>query len=234
MHKTFNHFLGVLVLKDNLNEIYYAHFLLLVCAVRILSHPEDCYTNNKCASSLITEFVHQFSELYGMENMSYNVHSLLHLADDVKEFGHLDGYSAFKFENFMQTMKKMVRKSSFPIQQILNRLKEKDCFQEAKAERMYTELFNLSPMYPNNYCIVNNEVFKIAQLYNNDIVKGQLVLHLNNFFEYPVPSSNFSIFSCNAEILSEHLKTFKINEIQNKVVKLKLKEICVYIPLQHL
>lgn len=119
-----NNFLGVLALKDNLNEKYYSHFLLLVCAVRILSHPEDCHTNNNCASALITEFVEQFPKLYGTEHMSYNVHSLLHLADDVKSFGHLHSYSAFKFENFMQKMKKMVRKPSLPIQPVMKRVKE--------------------------------------------------------------------------------------------------------------
>lgn len=75
--------------------------MLLVCAVRILSHPEDCLINNKCASELLNEFVVQFTDLYGIENTSYNVHSLLHLSEDVKAFGHLDAYSAFKFENYM-------------------------------------------------------------------------------------------------------------------------------------
>lgn len=54
----------------------------------------------KITSELIIEFVKKFAELYGKENVSYNVHSLIHLADDVKTFGHLDGYSAFKFANY--------------------------------------------------------------------------------------------------------------------------------------
>lgn len=223
----------MLALKDILNETYYTHFLLLACAIRILSHPEDCHVNNSCASELIMEFVNKFSELYGTENVSYNVHSLLHLAEDVKAFGHLDAYSAFKFENFMQTIKKMVTKASSPIQQIQNRLKEKELFQDTKAELMYNKVINISSTYPNNYCIINKKIFNVTQ-FNNDIVKGQFVSNLKNFFEYPVPSSNFSIFSCKEDTLYEHLDTFNISEIQNKVVKLKLKEIIVYIPLQHL
>jgi len=103
--------------------------------------------------------------LCGIENVSYNVHSLIHLAQDVQSFGHLDGYSAFRFENFMQIMKKLVRKSSFPIQQIRNRLKEKEQFTDAKNELTYINVLrNILTKYPNNYCIVNDYVLKIKHI----------------------------------------------------------------------
>ena len=149
------------MLKNILQKKYYEHFLLLVCAVRILSHPKDCEKNNECASDLLREFVKKFNELYGLENMSYNVHSLLHIAEDVKKFGHLDSYSAFKFENFMQIMKKMVRKSVTPIQQIRNRLNEKEYHQEPKSGHMYIPIFSFSSNYPNNYCVIDEQIFKI-------------------------------------------------------------------------
>ena len=93
---------GLAALHDILPKKYYQHFLLLVCAIRILSNPKDCVVNNNCASQLIKEFVELFITLYGTEQVSYNVHSLLHLSNDVKEYGNLNNYSAFKFENFMQ------------------------------------------------------------------------------------------------------------------------------------
>jgi len=40
-----------------------------------------------------------FSDLYGEEHVSYNVHSLIHLVDNCRVYGVLDNFSAFTFEN---------------------------------------------------------------------------------------------------------------------------------------
>ena len=53
----------------------------------------------KYGEELIGYFVANFQRLYGFEFLSYNVHALLHLGEDVRRFGHLDSYSATKFEN---------------------------------------------------------------------------------------------------------------------------------------
>jgi len=55
----------------------------------------------------------------------YNVHGLIHLAADVKQFGPLDSFSAFPFESFLGRLKKMLRKPNQPLQQIIRRLSEK-------------------------------------------------------------------------------------------------------------
>jgi len=77
----------------------------------LLSHRHDQlidFTNN-----LLIYFVQKFGELYGHEFISHNIHSLLHLCDDYKNYGPLDNCSCFPFENFMQVLKKMVRSSAF-------------------------------------------------------------------------------------------------------------------------
>lgn len=88
--------------------------------------------------------------VYGDKNVTHDVHSLLQLANDVTQFGHLNNYSAFKFQNYMLTLKKMVKKGSHPVQQILNRLKEKEHHQQPIKKPNYTEFFYLSQTYPNN------------------------------------------------------------------------------------
>ena len=70
---------------------------------------ESLQVQNFQQNSLImlknAHFVKSFSTLYGKEYISDNVHNLLHLCNDVRKYGPLDVFSAFKFENFMQAIK---------------------------------------------------------------------------------------------------------------------------------
>ena len=54
----------------------------------------------------------------------YNVHCLVHLANEVRKYGCLDTISAFPFENFMQFIKRLIRKPNLPLQQAIHRLSE--------------------------------------------------------------------------------------------------------------
>lgn len=54
----------------------------------------------------------------------YNVHGLVHIAEDVKLFGPLDAYSAFPFENFLSRLKRLVSSPRYPLQQVIKRLSE--------------------------------------------------------------------------------------------------------------
>ncbi|KYN11044.1 hypothetical protein ALC57_16823 [Trachymyrmex cornetzi] len=93
-----------LAYKSVLKKDIYYHFLTLHVIVRILSS-EELHEYLAYVQDLILFFVKTFIKLYGIENVSHNVHSLIHLVDDVKKFGSLDNFSAFKFENCMQVLK---------------------------------------------------------------------------------------------------------------------------------
>lgn len=55
----------------------------------------------------------------------YNVHSLIHLHEDSLIYNSpLDKMSSFPFENFIQTLKKYVRRFSNPIVQVAKRQSE--------------------------------------------------------------------------------------------------------------
>jgi len=49
-------------------------------------------------------------KFYGKNNMIYTVHNLIHLSDDAKQFGPLDSFSVFPFENHLHSLKKLLRK----------------------------------------------------------------------------------------------------------------------------
>jgi hypothetical protein len=116
---------GPVVLRGILLETLYNHFMLLSVAISVLICPK--FAQNFCAyaNELLVLFVSEAKHLYGKEIYVYNVHSLIHLAGDVKNLGALDEFSAFPFENKLGQLKKMIRKPQFLLQQIVYRLSEK-------------------------------------------------------------------------------------------------------------
>lgn len=117
-------YLGPVVLLNILPADNLLHFNALNCAIRILCHPIDCFRNNQYSRDLLIQFVETFKQLYGEDTIIYNVHSLIHINEDVLMFGPLDNFSAFPFENYMQSIKKLLRKADKPLQQLYNRISE--------------------------------------------------------------------------------------------------------------
>eukprot|EP00111_Clytia_hemisphaerica_P013185 TCONS_00038712-protein len=115
------------VLSGILNPTMYTHFLSLSVAVSILLSSDSKKRNHylRYAGKLLKYFVANCKKLYGSTFTVYNVHNLQHIADDVKNYNcSLNEISAFPFENFLQTLKKMVRNSKSPLIQVSNRLCE--------------------------------------------------------------------------------------------------------------
>ena len=93
-----------------------------------LSNEEECRKPEvlQFCSVLLRDFVKKSINLYGLQFVSSNVHNLIHVPNDVFNFGNLDSFSAYPFENYLQEIKNLVRKSSKPLQQIVKRLSEHD------------------------------------------------------------------------------------------------------------
>lgn len=64
------------------------------------------------------------------------MHSLIHLVDSCREFGALDNFSSFPFENYMQKLLKYVRKAHQPLQQVIHRYTEEYNFIQDKNNTM--------------------------------------------------------------------------------------------------
>ncbi|XP_045034596.1 uncharacterized protein LOC116918629 [Daphnia magna] len=126
---------GPVIFMDILPPRVFNNFLVFHVAITILSYQEFCHTQNDYARDLLKFFVEEAEEIYGSEFLSYNVHSLIHLPDDVLRYGSLPNFSAFPFENYMQTLKKLIRKSDKPLQQIAKRLVELGNFDFSKNKK---------------------------------------------------------------------------------------------------
>lgn len=94
-------------------------------AISILACPNLCVIFCDFAKTLLVSFVEHFGQLYGKENLVYNVHGLIHLSSDVKEHGQcLDNISVFPFENYLGQIKKLIRSPQFPVAQVVRQMSE--------------------------------------------------------------------------------------------------------------
>lgn len=109
----------------------YLHFILLHSACRALSVLNPTVKNLDYAEVALKVFVQCCAELIGPSFISYNIHGLLNVVDDVKNFGNLNSlyllssYSAFPYEDNMIFFRKYLRRPSLLLQQLYYRIKER-------------------------------------------------------------------------------------------------------------
>lgn len=110
------------VLKGILPNKYLYHWALLVEAVSILLGSNISQEDIDHALVAVELFVKTVESLYGADQMTFNVHSLLHLTKSVENLGPLWAQSAFMFENYNGHLLKQVKSSNAVPQQICKRI----------------------------------------------------------------------------------------------------------------
>ena len=153
----------------------------MTVAVRLLLTPNLNNNLIDYSSQLLKYFVNEFGNLYGKNQLVYNVHSLIHLPDDVRCFGTLDNVSSFKFETFLYQLKKLVRKPNKPVAQIVKRVKEGDLFlkKNETSSLLYHCLHLEGPLQRNYpYCMQYKKIstpYPFALLTIVALLMGKLV-----------------------------------------------------------
>lgn len=115
---------GLIVFK-HLHENIFKSFLLLHCAIYILScaHLREFWA---VADHIIQDFVSHARRVFGRHFIVYNLHSLLHIVAECEIFGCLQDFAAFKYENYLGIIKRLLRTGWMPLQQVFNRDKERN------------------------------------------------------------------------------------------------------------
>jgi hypothetical protein len=248
--RTFLLYVGPVILENILDSDTYNHFLLFHLAISILCQKETIEKYIDVAEKLLEQFVSDFSLHYDDYFISYNIHMLLHLCEDVRKFGPLDSFSAFKFESFLTPLKKYVRANHHPLEQVAKRISE--CFNKTSSAKTCSNniLFvNLKKQYLNfrNLRLDITEKNKFIMLKNKNIfcissiteVNGTVYLHGNMFkdktpfFLIPIKSDTFSIYKCKNSFYPESV-TIRIEEFHSKLFSMKIpdNEFIVFYPIQ--
>lgn len=147
-YRLFLLYTGIVVLKNVITDFEYGLFLLLHCGVYILlSNNANNLEWNSYAKSCLEAFVKRYKEYYGPTFIVYNVHSLIHLADDSLIFGSLDNCSAFAFENYMQTLKSYIKKQNKQLVQVARRVFERNQIHNEECLTLSLEASTIKYVY---------------------------------------------------------------------------------------
>ncbi|XP_053667917.1 uncharacterized protein LOC128718306 [Anopheles marshallii] len=121
--RTFLNLIIIPLLKGRIHDDEYRHFKKLYVAVTLLSskHFEQHWN---FAAALLEKFVLDFGLHYDRSYINSNVHNLLHIAADVREFGPLHTLSSYPFEGKLQFIKGLVRTGHRTLAQVVSRLTE--------------------------------------------------------------------------------------------------------------
>ncbi|XP_063919114.1 uncharacterized protein LOC135134383 isoform X1 [Zophobas morio] len=246
---------GPLVLKNILEKEYYQHFLLLHCSVFILSNEELLRKYFLVAKEAIDKFIKLCPQLYDKFFVTYNVHSLSHLHEDVANYGPLENFSCFTFENYLGKLKSKIRGKTLPLGQIYNRLSELETITtNAESENnnccpMFVRNINtsyftcnklkfnnilISTSPPDNVVAINKKIYIIEYIVHiNGIYKIICTgfRYLEDFYNRPIKSSKLGIYFARGRNLSQDF--FKLEEISCKYISIPFKNGFYVSPINH-
>lgn len=124
--RTFLLYTSIAVLRRFLPEKHYKHYLLFYCSVVILGSEYHCKKMVDIADEMIKSFLHLFKSIYGVHHFTSNLHNLIHLVEEVRQFGVLGKFSTYSFEKKLQFIKRLVRSGNHPLSQIAKRILESE------------------------------------------------------------------------------------------------------------
>ena len=247
--RTFLLYTGCIALKGILKTKHYTNFLKLCVAIRLLLVPTERNVNN--ADQLLDAFVEEFGQLYGPHTLVYNIHSLTHLAADVRQFGSLEEYSAFPYENFLHSIKMLIRGSKHILQQTIGRIAELQALQFVLPVAVnYPQLSKAHSNGPvpneylncDQYQMVKTDKFTVSTTRDNCVQIGSQIAVVNNLlqvngnvvvvyrvfgkvgnlFKHPTKSSNVGIYKVSG--LKHKLYTTPIESLSKKCTLLPYKK----------
>ena len=234
---------GVAAFRGIVRDELYSHFLLLSTAIFCCLSPNFCYKYCDYAKKLLVSFVEYAEKVYGADFLVYNVHSLVHITDDVQNFGPLDGISCFPFENYLRQIKKSVRSSFLPFQQVIGRLNEMHQLKKPKvrsptAPLCIGEHFNGPITHDHSHCqqfqTVVTKNYKLAVSPKDScvvtenrqvgIVKNILLHGQDIFLVLKLYSEVQSLYTY--PFTSSHIDVLSVKTLRNSITVVPLGLIC--------
>ena len=225
---------GLVVLKGTVSSSMFTNFLYLSVAIRYLSLKDDGLRNQALdySRTLLDAFSKNSRRLYGSAFVVYNVHSLIHIPDDVHHFNKpLQHISAFKFENRLQGIKQSIRGKRYILEQVYRRNEEK--LENGKRKQMQSLKMKIATTAKDSCFMTSTRVLFVVKLIGDQVkCRSYLRTNLDNLFIEPLPSMSLGIYQIHARCRASTLDVSK-DELVRKCVCLPYKDGYVVIPMVH-
>lgn len=138
---------SVPVLWGLMHEQYFVHWCRLVGGIGLLS--SECVSTVDLASAqqMLEKFVSDMETLYGLEHVSFNIHSCVHITRAVTNWGPLWAQSAFQFEAFNGVLLRLIKSSNAVVLQICNSYLRIRCMPLYEKEIMHRAIMPIQRLY---------------------------------------------------------------------------------------
>lgn len=193
---------------------------------------------------MLQDFVTYFELLYPRKYLSYIVHNLLHITQCVSEHGGLHELSAYKFENFLQKIKRKIKSPTNILQQVRHNFHDYLSFKKQdnlgfkiinkNIQKYVTKEYTLTKKSPNNICCLKNDYPLVITNFSTSegkfFITGNRFLRKTTFYEAPETSADFGIYLVNNSSLSQE-ETFSIEDVAYKYVSFPINDDLLLIPI---
>lgn len=254
---------GIVLFRDKVGSQLYKHFLLLSLSMRYLSANATYEENAMECERMLQKFVEDYGTIYNADDVVYRIHALLHVLDDVRKYGPIGSYSAYRFENHQREIKKHVKKFTKILPQIYNRLEEIETVNEININTGFIgqprprqidqdifpgcnssyrgfkyNAFILQANLRDGCCLVTSsdipiEIHGFIDYEGEHYMIGKKFVNPRNFFTDPHESIDYALIYLVDAPMSEEVIFFKADEVRCKMMRLPYGGSFVLLPILH-
>lgn len=247
-YRQFLLYFSPVILKNFLPQDIYNHWIVLVCAVTIVS--SSAYSKYiHIAETLFNDYIENYKKNYGNDSISMNVHNLTHVVEDVRKFGIVSNISSYKFEDHLGYIKSLLRTGKRPLAQIAKRMGEiNGCsFSETTNVTEFSEKHDEKKLNINNefqlttnfkdkwFLTKNNKIIcldKVVHVDGKSVILGSEIQNKRDFFEIPIRSSYLNIYTSDREFISSNTQ-YTVADIKCKLICMEDNLEYIFFPLLH-
>lgn len=240
-------YLGPVVLRSDLNENQYANFLTISVCFYILSSEIWCRHYVDYVEQKLYNALQEYADIYGQSELTYNVHCITHICGDIATQGCLNNYSAFPFESYLGSIRRLIRSPTMPASQIFRRIQEhwlnvlpaEECIDDTGANHSRNsrkdgcflyKTVKFSKYFPNN-CIVCGSQPGVIVNFNNTHILFSAYRNPRAFYNTVIKSPDLYIFECDNKLLEPVKKP--INSILSKACGFVDEDTVIVYPILH-